>query len=342
MSVSVIICSHNGEARISPTLEALARCEASFPVEIILVDNNSSDGMVESAQAVWERVDGPFELRIISERRLGKCFAQRAGTLGAKHEIVIFCDDDNWLFTDYLTIASEILSDPKVGAVGGQAEPVFEVPPPALIYSHGRWSALGIQALWSGDVTDSFALWGAGLAVRRTDLLTIYRCPGLPVLTGPSGALSSARGDDTELCWALTVLGKRIMYDDRLKLRHFMPRERLHIDYFRKRQAEGVDWDAGIRRFLAGLDLIHRSGRVRPAVKSAFRCLRHWNWPEERRFQASLFLAACGWKSRMREVDRNLYTAFHWLQSAGRSELREREKNGIEFVGKELANSPAS
>jgi glycosyltransferase involved in cell wall biosynthesis len=317
MSASVIICSHNGKARISPTLEALARCDAKFPVEIILVDNASTDGMAQTARQVWTQLDSPFDFRILLEPRQGKTYAQRTGTIEASHEFIIFCDDDNWLFPDYLTIAAEILSDPKVGAVSGQAEPVFDGPVPSLVYSHGYWLALGIQALSSGDVTDSRGhLWGAGLAVRRSDLLTIYRCPGLPILTGPAGVLSAARGEDSELCWALTVLGKRLIYDERLKLRHFIPRERLQIGYFRKR-ADGVDWGPRMHRFATALDLIHRNGWVRPAIESAVRSLRHWNWPEERRYQASMFFAACGWKSRMSSVELKLYVAYKWLQSAG-------------------------
>src|SRR5260370_9676494 len=72
------------------------------------------------------------------------------------------------------------------------------------------------------------------LALRRSDLLTIYQCPGLPMLTDRAGVLSAASGGDNELCWALTVLGKILIYDDRLKLRHFIPQERLQISYLRK------------------------------------------------------------------------------------------------------------
>ena len=51
------------------------------------------------------------------------------------------------------------------------------------MYSHGKGLALGIQALSTGDVTKSLTVlvWGAGLAARRSDLLTVYDCPG----TGP-------------------------------------------------------------------------------------------------------------------------------------------------------------
>ena len=232
--MSVIICCHNGKARLAPTLEALAKCVASFPVEILLVDNGSNDGTPEMASDAWTRTGVPMALRVVSEPKLGLAYARKRGVAEAAHELIVFCDDDNWLSPDYLEIAADVLSDPDVGAVSGLAEPVFEGPAHPCVYSHGRFLALGIQALSSGDVTTSLGyVWGAGLAARRSDLLTVYDCPGLPTLSGPSGELSVARGDDNELCWALRVLGKRLIYDERLKLRHFMPKERLELELCR-------------------------------------------------------------------------------------------------------------
>jgi glycosyltransferase involved in cell wall biosynthesis len=320
MSVSVIICSHNGRARISSTLEALAQCETKFPVEIILVDNASTDEMAQTARAVWERLGSPFEFRIIFERQLGKSYALRRGAKEARYELVVICDDDNWLSPNYLSLVIDILADPSTGAVSGQAEPVFEGPVPSFVYSHGYWLALGIQALSSGDVTHSRGyLWGAGLALRRSDLLTVYQCPGLPILTGPAGVLSAARGEDNELCWALTVLGKTLVYDERLRLRHFMPKERLQISYLKKRAANGgAAWDEHICRFTAELNTMrNKRSRVDQAIRSAIRWVRHFNWPNERRYQECMFLAACGWKSRMSDVERRLYVAFEWLRCAG-------------------------
>jgi hypothetical protein len=62
----------------------------------------------------------------------GLAYARRRGVMEAAYEYIVFCDDDNWLAPDYLSIAREILFDPKVGAAGGQAEPEFEGPVPAF------------------------------------------------------------------------------------------------------------------------------------------------------------------------------------------------------------------
>lgn len=325
MSTSTVICCYNSETRISATLEALSKCETRSPAEVILVDNGSTDNTTSIAEKAWERAGNPYTLRIVTEPQLGLTYARRTGVFNAKHDIVVFCDDDNWLAPDYLMITGEALSDPKVGAVSGQADPIFEGPVPSFVYSHGHWLALGIQALSTGDVTESRKfLWGAGLAIRRKDLLTIYQCPSLPILTGRSGTLSAASGDDNELCWAITLLGKRLVYDERLYLRHFMPRERLQIGYLRSRAAvtgKTITWDEKIQRFTAGLNTISQRGRARSAISSAIRWLRYLSWPDERNFHASMFLAACDWKGPMSDVERRLYIAFGWLRFAAATPL---------------------
>jgi glycosyltransferase involved in cell wall biosynthesis len=322
MSVSVVICSHNGESRIAPTLEALAKSEVGFPVEVILVDNNSTDGTCRTAREVWERLSPSLKLRIVQEPQLGLAYARRRGVKEAAYEYIVFCDDDNWLAPDYLSVACEILSDPKVGAAGGQAESVFEGPVPVFAYSHGFGIALGIQALSSGDVPSGY-LWGSGLAVRRSDLSTVYRCPVLPLVTDRVGVLSAASGEDYEICWALRVMGKSLHYDERLKFRHFVPQQRLQLDYVLK-QAQGSKWNFRMRRFAAALDVMHRDGRAKAAVKSVLWWLFSLMSPEERRYHACRFLAACGWRSRMNDIEFKIYDAYKWLRAAGYADaLRE-------------------
>jgi glycosyltransferase involved in cell wall biosynthesis len=318
VGVSVIICCHNSQTRIGSTLQALAECHKDFPIEVILVDNASSDDTTEVAREVWSKLGNPFGLRILLEPAPGKVYAQRTATKEARHELIVFCDDDNWLSPDYLVLAKQILSDPNVGAASGQAEPVFEGQAPTFVYSHGHWLALGIQSLQTGDVTDTVGyVWGAGLAVRRADLMKIYECPHLPILSGPSGVLSNARGDDNELCWAIAVLGKRLIYDERLKIKHFMPRERLSLEYLRKRATVTINWDPEIVRRAVGLKTVSETGDwILSALKSAMRWVRHANWEQERSYHRFMFLAACGIRGGMTEFERKLYEAHKWLLSA--------------------------
>jgi glycosyltransferase involved in cell wall biosynthesis len=316
VSVSVVICCHNSQDRIERTLQALSECRGDFPIEVILVDNGSTDGTSAKAISVWSQLENPFGLRIISETRPGKVFAQRTGARNARNELIVYCDDDNWLAPNYLIVAREIFSDPRIGGASGQAEPVFEGEAPAFVYSHGNWLALGIQSLNTGDVTDSVGyLWGAGMVARRADLMKIFDCPALPILSGPSGVLSIARGDDNELCWAIACLGKRLIYDERLRIKHFMPRERLNMEYLRRRATATVSWGAAVERLAKGLKSTERGHWVPLALKSGIRWVRHANWEQERSYHRFMFLTALGFRWGMTDFERKLYDAHKWLLS---------------------------
>jgi glycosyltransferase involved in cell wall biosynthesis len=323
--ISIVVCCHNSATRIEATLKALSICEANFPVEILLVDNASTDNTTVVALSAWEHFGrNGFRLRITSEEQLGLAFARRKGVIEALHEVVVFCDDDNWLSPDYLKIVLEIFLNPEVGAAGGQSEPAFDGAAPPFIYSHGHWLALGIQSLFSGDVTHNRGyLWGAGLAVRRSSLLKLYYCPEFPIFTDREGVSSTTFGNDREICWALTVLGKALRYDDRLKLLHFMPRERLHLNYLRQLNS-GFGWDARTDRLAAGLTAINEKGRTKTILVSGFRWLRNLGRPKERHYHATLMLASFGLLSMLKGIDRQLYMTLRWLQRQRREGLAHR------------------
>jgi glycosyltransferase involved in cell wall biosynthesis len=129
--ISVIICTYNGADRIQTTLKALACCGASFPVEVVLVDNNSTDGTAQTAQVVWADIGKPqFTFSIIHEPQQGLSFARHAGTMASNNEIIVFVDDDNSLAPDYLEHAWRIMTqEPDVAVLGGDAEPTYASAP---------------------------------------------------------------------------------------------------------------------------------------------------------------------------------------------------------------------
>ena len=60
-------------------------------------------------------------MRVVPEPKLGLAYARKRGVYRGHPEAHRICDDDNWLAADYLEVAADVLSDPEVGAVSGQA-----------------------------------------------------------------------------------------------------------------------------------------------------------------------------------------------------------------------------
>lgn len=233
VALSVVVPCHNGAGRLPPTLAHIAaqRVPVGLQWDVIVVDNASTDGTGQAALAAWP-ADAPARLRVVLEQRLGLSHAHLPGFAEARGEIICFVEDDNWIDSDYISTAAEILSQhPEVGACGGRSDPVCEVTPPAWFDRFRHCYATGTQGEHSGDVTWGRGwLWGAGLVVRRTAWQSLVDRGFTPLLMDRQGTQLNS-GGDMEICFALRLLGWKIWYDSRLRLQHFLQAHRLSWTY---------------------------------------------------------------------------------------------------------------
>ena len=97
--ISVIICCYNSSTLLPRTLEHLALQDVPENIlwELIIVDNNSNDDTAEVARKEWEKykIDIPF--KVVYESNPGLSYARQKGVKEASFELLLFCDDDNWL-----------------------------------------------------------------------------------------------------------------------------------------------------------------------------------------------------------------------------------------------------
>ena len=234
---SVIVCCHNSAERLPRTLRHIANqdVEDGLPWEVILVDNGSEDGTADLGIRLWNELKSPVELHSVKENQLGLSFARRAGVLKAKYDTIIFCDDDNWLDSCYISRSVRLLQTyPEVGIVGGQSMPVFGGSDlPEWFFTYAGSYAVGVQSLRSGDITDRGYVWGAGMALRSSLLRHMYQHGAESLLSGRKGSKLSA-GDDSEICAWYRMAGFRLWFDELLKFSHYIPSERQSIEYVEK------------------------------------------------------------------------------------------------------------
>ncbi len=127
--ISIIICTYNGSKKIIPTLKAIAKqnIPADICCELLIVDNASTDSTASLATDYWDSLISTIPLRIIQEPKPGKANALVKGYDEAKYELMLLCDDDNWLQPEYLDIVRELYSRyPEIGLLGGYGKALFE------------------------------------------------------------------------------------------------------------------------------------------------------------------------------------------------------------------------
>jgi glycosyltransferase involved in cell wall biosynthesis len=270
MGVSVIICCFNSSKKLPDTLKRLAQQKAieKVPVELVLVNNNSTDDTTTVALDTWSSLGSPFPMKVVNQPLAGLSFARDAGIKAAGHEYLVFCDDDNWLSSDYLFKVWEIFSSkPEVALIGGVGEPVFESTPPEWFDRlNGFGYALGAEGRQTGYVT---SVYGAGMAVRKQALKRIMHKDFSFILSDRNGkGLSS--GGDSELSLLIGMAGNKIFLDTSMLFQHYMTSDRLKWKYYlRLRRSFG--------KANAYLQLYHNlQGKKESQAPGAGRFVRQW------------------------------------------------------------------
>lgn len=233
--ISVIICCHNSRQRLGPTLAHLAAQQGAGGIdwEIVLVDNGSTDGTAEAADAIWRDHGAPAPLRIVPEPTLGLVNARIAGVAAAACSVLSFVDDDNWVCPSWVATIDRLMRDrPEITVIGGTGSPAFEGEAGPFWFDHfARSFACGPQAAATGWIDGALPrVYGAGMTLRRDALRALFDRGFRPFLTGRAGGRLLA-GEDSEICYALGMSGARFWYQGDLTFRHFMPQGRLTLDY---------------------------------------------------------------------------------------------------------------
>lgn len=198
--VSVLLAAYNEERVIASTIRHLLDSEYPAPVEVVVVDDGSSD---RTAVIVREMSLAEPRVKFFRQKNGGKASALQRALSEASHETLVMIDADTMVAPDGIMRLVEPLSDPSVGGVSG----------------HIR---VGNTRSWLGRFQDLEYLSAFEIDRRAQDLLGC-------IIVAP-GALSAFRGkalseagpitndtlaEDTDLTLQLHRLGWKVIYAPR-------------------------------------------------------------------------------------------------------------------------------
>ena len=115
-AVSVLIPAFNEEKVIEKTIRALLSSDYDGGVEIVVIDDGSSDGTADTVLAI----DDP-RVRLVRQANSGKAHALQRGVDLTGSEILIFVDADTQFEKDAIRRLVDSFSNEKIGAVSGHA-----------------------------------------------------------------------------------------------------------------------------------------------------------------------------------------------------------------------------
>jgi glycosyltransferase involved in cell wall biosynthesis len=153
---SVVVPAHNEEEFLGDCLESLLSQDFAGNYEIIVVDNNSTDGTADVARA--------YGVTVVSETRPGVCWARQRGTEIASGEIIVSTDADTVYDPGWLTgIDAAFLDSPEVVAVAGPCR-FTDAPWWGRLYASGLFRTVNALSRMTGRVPYVAA---ANLAFRK-------------------------------------------------------------------------------------------------------------------------------------------------------------------------------
>ncbi|NEU06805.1 glycosyltransferase family 2 protein [Flavihumibacter sp. R14] len=228
--VTILICAYNGARNLPETLRHLANQKVSKEInwEVIVIDNGSTDNTSAVAAEEWAKYEvANAGFKILEERSPGKNYAFQKGIKSASFGYVLTCDDDNWLNSNYVEYAFRILeSDSSIGALGGLGiikaeEPVF--------LKEEELKKVTVSGSQSWASTDHW-VYGAGSLYRREILIELFKNGWQPITSGRTG-VNLICGEDVEICLMIYLCGFKIIADDTLTFKHFIPSRKQNKRY---------------------------------------------------------------------------------------------------------------
>jgi cellulose synthase/poly-beta-1,6-N-acetylglucosamine synthase-like glycosyltransferase len=192
---TVIVPAYNESAGIEAAVRSIAA--SSHPVEVIVVDDGSTDGTADIVEAL-----GLPGVRVIRKENGGKPSALNAGILAASYDLVVMVDGDTVFEPDTVRALLQPFADPRVGAISGNTK----------VANRG-----GILGAWQ------HIEYVVGFNLDRR-LFDVAECmptvPGaigafrLAALRNVGGVSDDTLAEDTDLTMALCRDGWRVVYQE--------------------------------------------------------------------------------------------------------------------------------
>lgn len=116
LPVSVIIPAFNEEKVIAQTVATMLASDYPGPLEILVIDDGSSDGTSAAVEAIQDP-----RVRLIRQANAGKAHALQRGVERATGDIIVFGDADTQFDKCAIRELVSAFTDERIGAVSGQA-----------------------------------------------------------------------------------------------------------------------------------------------------------------------------------------------------------------------------
>ena len=203
--ITILVAAYQEAAAIADTLESIAREGYSGPIEVLVLNDGSTDGTGDVARAARERLNfaAHVDVQIVDfPVNRGKAAVLNSGLVRARHDLIVTIDGDTLLRDNALSdIVERLLADPPgTMAVAGavlvrNSRENLMTGAQEWDYFHGIAAVKRMQSMYHGTLVAQ----GAFSLYRKAALIEV-------------GGWPECVGEDIVLTWAMLKKGWRVGY----------------------------------------------------------------------------------------------------------------------------------
>jgi glycosyltransferase involved in cell wall biosynthesis len=241
MDLSIIIPTLNRAHLLEKTLLSISRNKVDFKLfEVLVIDNGSTD----NTKLIVENFSQDFpyiNLFYHFEPEPGLLAGRHRGLFESKCEFLTYLDDDVELNNQFINKAiSNFNQYPEYGLFTGPCFPLYDSYPPSWIFdfwqncSDGKYLSY-LSLLDFGEKVkeiDPLFVWGLNFSIRKK---IVYDLGGFHPDNMPFDLQFYQGSGETAITYSAKKEGIKAMYDPLLLLHHFVPNERMTLNYFDRR-----------------------------------------------------------------------------------------------------------
>lgn len=231
--LSILVACYNEEASIAATIGSLATQGYSGAMQVLILDDGSTDGSLAAAEAAIAAAafqPGHTIEVVRGGRNIGKAGVLNRGLAMCTHDIVITIDGDSWVYNDAIQRLVEryIADPPNTRAVAGavlvrNSRENWLTRVQEWDYFHGIAAVKRMQSMYHGTLVAQ----GAFSLYDRQALVDV-------------GGWPECVGEDIVVSWALLEQGHRIGYCEDAIVFTSVPDRLVQFARQRKRWSRGL------------------------------------------------------------------------------------------------------
>ena len=239
MKLSVVIPTRNRAVLLYRALASLINQTLSHDdFEVLIIDNGSVDNTKQIINSFSDKIKN---LKYFYETKPGLHQGRHRGLKEAESDIIVYCDDDIEAFPTWLEAIKKSFNDNRVVLVGGKNLPNWESKPPVWIkkwYEKGNkyGNCLGYLSIinfgdFNREINPNY-VWGCNFSIRKEIVL---QAGGFHPDSMPSDLMFHRGDGESYVTRYIKSKGLKAIYNPLASVYHFVPNDRMTLDYFLKR-----------------------------------------------------------------------------------------------------------